>query len=242
MQQPDVKSSMFSLLHFHRKTKTICRMADAVSAGNDFLADFARTWNANVHVVPTTIELSDYDDLPEPRPDRPFVICWTGSTTTLVHFEHARPALEELARRLPLAVKIICNNPPEQPVAGAEMRFVPWSADSEAREIADTHVGIMPLPDNEFCRGKCGLKALQCMAAARPVIASPVGVNTAIVQHGRNGFLASTTEEFVEALLQLASSPQLRAKLGAAAYETVRADYSATVGASKFAAVVRSVL
>ncbi|HEX6660782.1 MAG TPA: glycosyltransferase [Sphingomicrobium sp.] len=242
MQQPDVKNSIFSRLHFHRKTKAICRVADAVSAGNEFLANYARRWNANVHVVPTTIELVDYDGRPEPTPDRPFVVCWTGSTTTLVHFENARPALEELARRLPLTVKIICNKPPQQPIAGAEMRFVPWAADTEAREIADSHAGIMPLPDSEFCRGKCGLKALQCMAAARPVIVSPVGVNTTIVQDEKNGLLASTTEEFVDALTKLAASPELRTKLGAAAYETVRANYSAAVGASKFAAVVRSVV
>jgi glycosyltransferase involved in cell wall biosynthesis len=241
MQQPDVNRSIFSLLHFHRKTKTICRVAAAVSAGNDFLADYARLVNSNVHVVPTTIELGDYDQSPEPGPGGPFIVCWTGSTTTLVHFEHARPALEQLASRLPLAVKIICNEPPKQPVAGAEMRFVPWSAEAEAREIAQSHVGIMPLPDNEFSRGKCGLKALQCMAAARPVVVSPVGVNTAIVEHGRNGFLASTTEEFVDALTQLASSPELRARLGAAAYETVKENYSASIGAAKFADVVRSV-
>jgi len=242
MQQPDVNNSIFSLLHFHRKTKAICRTATAVSAGNDFLASYARSWNPNVHVVPTTIELADYDKPDQPVPDQPFIVCWTGSTTTLVHFEHARPALEQLASRLPLVVKIICNKPPERPIAGAEMRFVPWSAEAEAREIAQSHVGIMPLPDNEFSRGKCGLKALQCMAAARPVIVSPVGVNTTIVQHGKNGLLASTTEEFVNALTQLAGDPDLRASLGAAAYQTIETGYSAPIGASKFAAVVRSVI
>jgi len=241
MQQPDVDNSLFSLLHFHRKTRTLCRLATAVAAGNDFLASFARAANANVHVLPTTIELGDYDGAPEPISDRPFVVCWTGSTTTLVHFEHARPALEQIARELPLVVKIICNRPPDRPVAGAEMRFVPWSAETEAREIADSHVGIMPLPDNEFSRGKCGLKALQCMAARRPVIASPVGVNTSIIEHGKNGFLAATTEEFVDALRRLADARELRAELGTAAYAKVEREYSATIGASKFADIVHSI-
>ena len=240
MQQPDVDRSIFSALHFHRKTKEICRLATAVTVGNEFLADFARGSNDQVHIVPTTIELADYDGRLEPPSAEPFIVCWTGSTTTLVHFEHARPALEALAQRIPLVVKIICNKPPSQPINGAKMQFIPWSAEAEAREIAASHVGIMPLPDNEFSRGKCGLKALQCMAAGRPVVASPVGVNTAIIRHGENGFLAATTAEYVDAFMQLASSPELRAKLGAAAYEMVKASYSATIGAAKFADVVRS--
>ena len=241
MQQPDQRNSIFSTLHFHRKTGSICALADAVSAGNDYLADYARQRNSNVAVVPTTIELADYGAVPEPR-ENPLVVCWTGSTTTLPHFEHAREALEMVAKQLPLAVKIICNRPPERPIAGAEMRFVAWSAEREAQEIADCHVGIMPLPDDAFSRGKCGLKALQYMAAGRPVVASPVGVNCAIIRHGENGFLAATPAEFAETLLQLAQSKPLRVELGQAARKTVESGYSAEVGAAKFAAVVRSVM
>ena len=241
MQQPEQKARIFAQLHFHRKTGSICALADAVSAGNDYLAAFARQRNSNVRVVPTTIELADYPPRPEP-PGSPFIVCWTGSTTTLPHFEHSRQALEAAARTLPMVVKIIGNRPPDRPIAGAETRFVPWSAESEAREIADSHVGIMPLPDNEFSRGKCGLKALQYMAASRPTIASPVGVNRAIVRTGETGFLAATPNEFTEALLNLAASPELRAKLGNAARKLVEGHYSAEVGASRFAALVRSVV
>jgi len=239
MQQPDQRNSFFSLLHFHRKTRTICALANAVSAGNEYLAEYAREVNSNVHVVPTTIDLADYELRPEPA-DRPFVVCWTGSTTTLPHFEHARAALEEAARRFPMTIKIICNSPPEQPIAGAEMKFIPWAPEVEGREISASHVGIMPLPDNEFSRGKCGLKALQYMAAGRPVIASPVGVNAEIVRPGENGFLPSTPAEFAEALVTIASSPQLRARLGANARLTVERDYSAALGATKFASVIGS--
>jgi glycosyltransferase involved in cell wall biosynthesis len=240
MQQPDQKNSMFSLLHFHRKTKVLCRLANAVSAGNEFLADYARQVNSNVYVVPTTIEMRDYNPGAEPA-NRPFIVCWTGSTTTLPHFEHARRALEQVATKLPLVVKIICNRPPDRPIAGARMQFIPWSAAAEAREIIDSHVGIMPLPDNEFSRGKCGLKALQYMAAARPVIASPVGVNSSIVRQGENGFLAATAAELAEALIKLAESPPLRARLGNEAHKTVKGAYSAAIGATKFASVLRSV-
>jgi glycosyltransferase involved in cell wall biosynthesis len=240
MRQPGVKASIFSALHFYSKTSTICRIATAVTAGNSYLAAYARHQNPNVHVIPTSIETNDYKLDPEP-PERPFVVCWTGSTSTLVHFELARAPLEQLAARIPLVVKVICNRPPERPIEGAEMRFVPWSAETEAAEIADCHAGIMPLPDDEFSRGKCGLKALQYMAAGRPVVVSPVGVNREIVQHGQNGFIASSTEEFVTSLTQLANDPELRERMGREARRTVERDYSAREVARRFAEVVRSV-
>jgi glycosyltransferase involved in cell wall biosynthesis len=191
--------------------------------------------------VPTSIELDDYKAIPEPSSDDLFVVCWTGSTSTLVHFEHAREPLEQLAKHVRLVVKVICNKPPDRPIAGAEMRFVPWSPEREAEEVGDCHAGIMPLPDDEISRGKCGLKALQYMATGRPVVVSPVGVNVDIVEHGRNGFLASTTEDFVGSLAELAKSPGKRREMGANARKTVEERYSAEVVSSAFAEVIRSV-
>jgi glycosyltransferase involved in cell wall biosynthesis len=138
-------------------------------------------------------------------------------------------------------VKIICNNDVKQPIQGAEMRFVPWSATNEAKEIGDCHAGIMPLPDDPFAKGKCGLKALQLMATGRPVVISPIGVNNDIVRSGENGFLASTTQEWVDALMSLAGSAELRLKMGQAGRATVERDYSAQASAAKFAEVVRRV-
>ncbi len=232
------KNGPFSLLHFTGKTSTICRLASAVTTGNDYLAAYARARNPSVFVVPSSVELADYPVVPEARDEGKFVVCWTGSTSTLVHFEHAREALEKLATFVPLVVKIICSKPPEQPIAGAEMRFVAWSARSEAQDVGDCHVGIMPLPDNEVSRGKGGMKALQYMATGRPVVVSPVGVNSQIVQSGRNGYLACTRDEWVEALLKLARDPVLRARLGANARETIEKSYAGRTSAAKFAAVV----
>ncbi len=238
---PDINNGVFTHLHFFGKTSTICRIADLCTVGNEYLADYARKRNRNTVVVPTSIELDDYPIIAEPSSTEPFVVCWTGSASTLAHFEYAREALERLASEIPLAVKIICSHPPKTPIAGAEMRFVPWRAESEARDVGDCHVGIMPLPDNKFTRGKCGLKALQYMATGRPVVLSPVGVNTNIVRHGENGFLASSPDEYVDALLQLARSARLRSRMGAAGRKTVEESFSAEVAAAKFASAVRSV-
>jgi glycosyltransferase involved in cell wall biosynthesis len=241
-QAQQKNNGWFSSLHFFGKTSTLCRIAAACTPGNAFLAHYARKRNPNTFVIPTSIELDDYPVQPEPADERPFVVCWTGSTSTLAHFEFAREPLERLAKQIPLAVKVICNKPPDRPIAGAEMRFVPWSEEREAQEVSDCHAGIMPLPDDEVTRGKCGLKALQCMATGRPVVISPVGVNTEIVKHGRNGFLAESVDDYVSCLLELANSRDLRQRMGMAARKTVEERYSAEVVADKFAEVVRFVI
>jgi glycosyltransferase involved in cell wall biosynthesis len=234
-------NGLFARLHFFGKTSSICKLAAAVTTGNDFLADYARKRNPNVFVVPTSVELRNYPMIKEPVGDGKFIVCWTGSTSTLVHFEHARPGLELLARRVPLEVKVICSRPPDRPIAGAETVFVPWSAETEAEDVGACHVGIMPMPDDEISRGKCAMKAIQFMAAGRPVVVSPVGVNRDLVRPGINGLWASSAEQWADALLQLANSPELRFKLGANARQTIETGYSAELSAARFAAAVRSV-
>lgn len=235
-------NGIFSRLHFWGKTGTICRLSAAVLAGNEYLAGYARERNSNVFVLPTSIDLASYPVVPEPPIDDGFIVCWTGSTTTLVNFEHARGTLERLAARRRLIVKVICNEPPKRPIAGAENVFVKWQEKGEAEEIGACHAGIMPLPDDEYLRGKCGLKALQYMATGRPVVISPVGMNRELIRSGENGFLAGSEDEFVEALEKLAESAGLRARLGAAARRTVEEGYSAEVVARRCAEAIRSTL
>lgn len=232
------KNGLFSLLHFTSKTSTICKLATAVTTGNEYLAAYARARNPSVFVIPSSIELADYPLVPESSEKDKFVVCWTGSTSTLVHFEHAREALERLAAAVPLVVKIICSRPPERPINGAEMRFVRWSAEREAQDVGDCHAGIMPLPDDEVSRGKGGMKALQYMATGRPVVVSPVGVNSEIVQPDFNGYLAASVDEWVDALSRLTRDPLLRARLGANARATIEQRFSSRTSAAKFAEVV----
>jgi glycosyltransferase involved in cell wall biosynthesis len=238
----EARNGPFTWLHFFGKTDTICRIADAITPGNEYLARFARARNVNVTVVPTSIELKDYPALPEVSEKDRFVVCWTGSTSTLAHFEYARPALEKLAAERPVEVRVICSEPPSKPIAGAKTTFIRWRADSEAQDVADCHVGIMPLPDNEATRGKCGLKALQYMATGRPVVVSPVGMNRDLVEDGVNGFQASTTKELVDALSRLADDAALRRRLGEAARRTVEDRFSAERAAAAFAGAVRQAL
>jgi glycosyltransferase involved in cell wall biosynthesis len=238
-------NGVFSKLHFYGKTATICRLSRGVLAGNEYLASYARKQNDNVFVIPTSIELDRYPVQPEltdPGRATPFVVAWSGSLHTLQHFEYAREALERLAQKRPLVVKVICNRPPERPIAGAENVFVPWSEAGEAEAVGSAHVGIMPLPDDPFTRGKCGLKALQFMATGRPVVVSPVGMNTDLIQSGENGVLATTTDEWLDALERLAAAGDVRRRMGTAGRKTIEDRYSAEVVSKRFADAVRQSL
>ncbi|MBS2016810.1 MAG: glycosyltransferase [Deltaproteobacteria bacterium] len=235
-------NGVFSLLHFWGKTSTTCKLASAVLVGNRYLADYAEKRNRNVFVIPTSIELEKYPVQPELEREDPFVVCWTGSTSTLAHFEEARRPLERLAARRKIVVKVICNRPPNRPIAGAENLFVPWTEKGEAEEVGASHVGIMPLPDDDYSKGKCGLKALQYMATGRPVVIAPVGMNVDLVKSGENGFLARTDDEWVDALEKLAASPDSRRTMGAAGRKTIEERFSAEVVSELFAEAVTKTL
>jgi glycosyltransferase involved in cell wall biosynthesis len=235
-------NGLFSKLHFWGKTATTCRLSSAALVGNQYLATYAKQHAKRVFVLPTSIELEKYPVQPELESDDPFIVGWSGSLHTLPHLEHARPALERLAKKRKIVVRVICNQPPSKPFAGAENEFVKWSEAGEAEAIGAAHVGIMPLPDDVYTRGKCGLKALQYMATGRPVVISPVGMNEELVSSGENGFLAGTDDEWVDALERLASSRDLRRKIGAAGRTTVEKRYSAEVVAARFARAVRETL
>lgn len=236
------RNGIFASLRFPGKTADICRLAKAVIVGNAYLADYARRYADDVSIIPTTIDLARYPVQPALPANGPIVIAWTGSFSTLHHLELARVAIERFARDRQVIVRVICSEPPRRPFIGAKTEFVPWSADDEARDVGNAHFGIMPLPDNEFARGKCGCKALQFMATGRPTIVSPVGVNTEIVRSGVNGLIADSEDEWVAAFETLAASAELRARMGAAARRTVEERFSSVGAAAGFAAVVTRVV
>jgi glycosyltransferase involved in cell wall biosynthesis len=235
-------NGVFSHLRFVGKTATICRLSNAIIVGNEYLASYARRHSESVFVVPTSIELSRYPAQPELSPDTPFTVVWSGSLSTLLHLEQARAPLEALGRRRRVVLRVIGNEPPARRFAGIETVFLPWRESGEAETLGQAHVGIMPLPDDPFARGKCGLKGLQYMAVGLPVVLSPVGVNTDIIVDGQNGLLASSVDEWVAALERLADSPELRRRLGTAGRRTVEERYSAESSAARFAEAVHHAL
>ena len=228
-----------SYLKFPAKTKTICRLATHVIAGNPYLADYARQTNDNVSIVPTTIDTDKYEVLPRKENELP-VIGWSGSFSTVQHLDSLAGALRRLARKENFRLLVIGT--PVYKIDGVDVEALPWRSATEVSDLRQIDIGIMPLPDEAWSRGKCGLKALQYMALGIPTVCSPVGVNSEIIQDSVNGFLAGTEDEWVAKLTQLLNDSKLRARLGAAGRETVETKYSAAVQAPRVYEILHSVV
>ena len=230
-----------SYLKFAGKTKTICRLSSHVMVGNPYLAEYAKQFNSCVTIIPTTIDTRKYPVRRVHTQSEVPLIAWTGSYSTVQHLDTLRRALQKLAQRERFRLRVIGT--PEYRLEGVEVEALPWHSETEVDDLAQADIGIMPLPDDAWSKGKCGLKALQFMALGIPTVCSPVGVNTVILQDGQNGFIADTPEEWVEKLGLLLRSPELRKRLSDAGRETVETRYSASVHAPRvydiFASIVR---
>ncbi len=205
------------------KTIRNIRYADMVFAGNGYLANYARSCNVHVKIIPTTINTDFHKPVPK-RNDK-VIIGWIGSHTTIKHFEYALEFLAIIKKKYP-QIEIRVVGDAEYVNESLNIKGIAWSSTTEVEMINSFSIGIMPLPDDEWAKGKCGLKGLSYMACEVPTIMSPVGVNTEIIQHGKNGFLASTTDEWMACLSQLIENPELRETIGKAGRQTVLEKYS----------------
>ena len=231
-------NAYWSYLKFAGKTAKLCNTASEVMAGNAYLADYASRHNEAVTVIPTTIDTDLYrPERRRPRNDGTMTLGWTGSHSTAQHLERLRPALTELAAHKRFRLVVVGARAPAIPGALVEART--WSAETEVDDLSDIDIGIMPLPDDAWTRGKCGLKALQYMGLGIPAVVSRVGVNTEIIADGVNGLIADTDEEWLDRLTSLINDAALRSKLGRAARETVEQRYSAKHIAPQVAAIFR---
>jgi glycosyltransferase involved in cell wall biosynthesis/SAM-dependent methyltransferase len=229
-----------SYLKFASKTKTICRIASHVMVGNPYLAEYARQVNDRVTVIPTTIDTEKYRLPPRTEKSGPPVIGWTGSYSTVQHLDTLRGALKKLAERESFRLRVIGTPTYECPPV--EVEAMSWRAETELEDLAAIDIGVMPLPDDRWSKGKCGLKALQFMALGIPTVCSPVGVNTDIIQDDQNGFIAGTEDEWVDKLSRLLRSHELRQRLGQAGRVTVEEKYSAITQTPRVYEIFKSVL
>ncbi|MEW6469923.1 MAG: glycosyltransferase family 4 protein [Bacteroidota bacterium] len=208
------------------KTRKIIAVSHLVIAGNKYLADYARRYNSNVVMIPTTIDTGYHRKVFFPKPDDRICIGWTGSLTTIKHFEYAVPFLKALREKYRdhIYFKVIGDAGYRNSELG--IQGVAWNAATEIADLSEIDIGIMPLPDDEWAKGKCGLKALSYMAMEIPAVLSPVGVNAEIISDGENGFLARENREWVEKLSRLIESKELRERLGQKGRRTVEERYS----------------
>jgi glycosyltransferase involved in cell wall biosynthesis len=221
------------------KIDAVMRSADLVLAGNDYLADYARKAGARrTEVLPTVVDLVRYPGLPAGRNDT-FTIGWIGSPTTTKYLEEIAPALAEVCASGRAKLVLIGSGPVKLPGVPVEVR--PWSEDREVSDLESCDAGIMPLDDGLWERGKCGLKLVQYMACGLPVVVSPVGMNSRLVQDGVNGFLAKDTAGWVKALAALRDDRALRQRMGQLGRKIVEAEYSLQVAAPRLAELIRQV-
>jgi glycosyltransferase involved in cell wall biosynthesis len=219
---------------WHHKVNSICRWAYRISCGNAYLADFARQFNSRVVINPTTIDTERlHNQVRDQAASGRLVIGWTGTHSTLKYLDQVVPVLAKLeAEGLMFEFRVISNQPPSFQLQS--LVYLPWRKDTEIADLLSFHVGLMPLEDDLWAKGKCAFKALQYMALGVPALVSPVGMNTEVVQHGYNGFVCATPAEWEASLRQLLANTSLRQHLGAAARATIEQRYSVVANTSNF--------
>lgn len=231
----DIDDGVF--LKFPGKFEHLLGLADLVVVGNRLLAEWAQTQHPRVVIIPTCIDTELYQPRarasgqPDPPRQRP-VIGWIGTAGNLEYLRKLAEPLRNLSHQHDFELRVIATHRgilDELPLQGVRVVFQTWNPATEATDILDFDIGVMPLTDDPWSRYKCGLKLLQYMAVGLPGVASPVGVNADIIQHGENGFLATTSPDWELALGKLLASRDLRRQIGANALATVQREYSLQV-------------
>lgn len=218
-----------------RRFAAIVRAADLVMSGNDWLAERARSAGAAgmIRVMPSCVEPKNYSMARHDAPADQLRLVWVGSSSTFQGLEQVRDLWDTIGIQIPaVRLRLICD----RFSALGRIRIEPrnWNADTEANEISHCDIGVSWIPDDDWSRGKCGVKLLQYMAAGLPVVANPVGVQSQLVRHGETGFLATTSAEWVAAIRRLSASPDLRRKMGAAGRALVEREYSSAAGGQRW--------
>jgi len=216
------------------KTKTNIKNAHLVIAGNKYLADFSKQFNSNTITIPTSVDCAFHKPIAELRGKEKVVIGWSGSISTIKHFESFTPTLKKLKAKYENKITFKLLGELNYINTDLLLKGDAWAAETEVQELNKIDIGLMPLPDDEWAKGKCGLKGLTYMACGIATVMSPVGVNKEIITHGQNGFLATTEEEWLNYLSQLIENKELRLKLGEAGRQTVIEKYSVEANKEKY--------
>jgi glycosyltransferase involved in cell wall biosynthesis len=219
----------------------ILRLCRHVIAGNAHLADVARQYNPAVTIVPTSVDTAIWKPAPPARHNDPPVIGWIGTPTTTQYLLELGPVFQDLAKAHRFVLRVSGSIAPVT-FPGVHVENVPWTLDNEVALFAGCDIGVYPLPDDEWTRGKCGFKAIQFMACGIPVVAAPVGVNREIVEDGVSGLLAGNADAWKERLSTLLTQPDLRARLGAQGRSVIQARYSLAANAPTLVRVFERVV
>lgn len=220
------QNALISLLKSPNKVQKICRWSHKVSVGNDFLYHHAQNFAPKTQIIlnPTTIDTQNQHTIFKNQAEKPLVIGWTGSHSTLPYLEILFPLIAKLEKKYKFIFRVICDQNPKPNLKSFE--FVKWNKKTEIEDLATFHIGLMPLSDDKWSAGKCGFKALQYMALGAVALASPVGVNSKIIQNAQNGFLCTNLADWQEKLEILLKNEELRNHIAKNAKQTIENQYS----------------
>jgi glycosyltransferase involved in cell wall biosynthesis len=247
LQSVSDANRVISALKAPGKVATIIRHSDHVIAGNEYLAAYARRFNDAVTVIPTCVDTTRFVPAAAAVSNngavssREPIVGWIGSPTTAAYVRGLSTVLQRVRQQHPFVLRVSGTGESLE-VPGVRTEQPPWALGDEVRLFNTCDVGIYPLADDEWSKGKCGFKAIEFMACGVPVVASAVGVNRDIIQDGVNGFLASTDDEWVEKLGRLLADPGIRQRFGEAGRRTIEARYSLRVHAPTLVATLRGVV
>ncbi|MGI8893201.1 MAG: glycosyltransferase family 4 protein [Bacteroidia bacterium] len=222
---------MFFLKRFGNVT-TLIKWAYKVSCGNEYLADYSRQFNDNVVYNPTTIDTENYHNQVKNQDSENFVIGWTGSHSTLQYLNDLVPVLKNLETEYDFQLHVISDRSPDFQLNS--LVWKKWKKETEIEDLLQFNVGLMPLTVDKWSEGKCGFKALQYMALGIPAIVSPVGVNCKVVDHGVNGFVCSSPEEWENTLALLMTDRKHPKEISTATRQKIVNHYSVHSNAENF--------
>jgi glycosyltransferase involved in cell wall biosynthesis len=232
----------FAFLKSYSKFSKIIKLSDVVIAGNEYLADYARQFNSNVHIIPSCIDLDlNIPNRQKQNENDKICIGWSGSETTLAHLLLIKDVLVSIQKKYGDQVyfKVISSRNDFE-IPGVNIKSVKWQKETEAEELDEFDIGIMPLPDNDWSKGKCSMKGIQYMGLAIPAVMSNIGMNKEVIEHNINGMLADTESDWIQALSSLIENEEMRRKLGDAGRQTVEKKYSIQAWKDKWLELVTS--
>jgi glycosyltransferase involved in cell wall biosynthesis len=231
-------------IHLYRDgatTKSLAMHSDRIICGNPYLADIYRKWNSDVVVLPTAVDTDRYRPCEIESDGESIVLGWIGTSANLRYLHEIGPALATVLKRHPkVMLHIVCNKPPKiQEVENSRVKYTPWSPAVEVSAIQSFDIGLMPLEDSLWARGKCSFKMLQYMACGLPVAVSPVGMNADVLGLGDIGRGPRTISEWEESLLELVENKQERLQMGIIGRQIVVREFSVVNLAPRFADFLR---
>ena len=232
---PNVSESnrVFGFLKRYKNTESLSRLAYKVSCGNAYLCEYAKKFNPNVVLNPTTI---DTENLHKPNtgqiPNHKPIIGWTGTHSTIRYMNEILPILKELENTIDFEFRVISDRKPDFELKS--LKYLKWNESTEIADLSAIDFGIMPLVHDQWSEGKCGFKALQYMSLGKPALVSPVGVNTEIVDNGVDGFVCATPAEWLSAFNNLLTNPTLLNEMGSRTRRKVENRYSVKSNTANF--------